>query len=98
MRGEKTRRLQLKRKEKLGTICESLDPLIEDRGGMQVEVNVKTGRGIGVRKSSKRCWEARRPNPMRKGGWGKRSSHVGCDARRNLILREQSTASAAHPI
>ena len=28
-----------------------------------VEVNVKTGRGVGVRKISKNCWEARRPNP-----------------------------------
>ena len=31
----------------------------EDRGGVRVEVNVKTGRGVGVRKISNNCWEAR---------------------------------------
>ena len=40
------------------------------RGGVRVEVNVKTGRGVGdgVRNISINCWEARRPNPMKKGG------------------------------
>ena len=39
----------------------------EERGGVRVEINVKTGRGVGVRKISKNCWEARRPNPMKAG-------------------------------
>ena len=59
---------------------------LEDRGGVRVEVNIKTGRGIGVRQTSKDAWEARRPNPMKKGGWLKISSRVGADAQAQAEL------------
>ena len=59
---------------------------VEDRGGVRVEINAKTGRGVGVRQISKNCWEARRPNPMKKGGWLKISSHVGADAQAQAEL------------
>ena len=58
----------------------------EDRGGVRVEVNVKMGRGVGVRKISNNCWEIRRPNPMKKGGWLKISSHVGAHAQAQAEL------------
>ena len=53
---------------------------------MQVEVNVKTGRGVGVRQTSKNTWEARRPNPIQKGAWLKISSHSGADAQAQAEL------------
>ena len=57
-----------------------------NRGGVRVEINAKTGRGVGVRQISKSCWEARRPNPMKKGGWLKISSRVGADAQAQAEL------------
>ena len=56
------------------------------RGGVRVEINAKTGRGVAVRQISKNFWEARRPNPMKKGGWLKISSHVGGDAQAQAEL------------
>ena len=58
----------------------------EDRGGVRVEVNFKMGRGVGVRKISNNCGEIRRPNPMKKGGWLKISSHVGAHAQAQAEL------------
>ena len=36
--------------------------------------------------TSKDAWEARRPNPMKKGGWLKISSRVGADAQAQAEL------------
>ena len=60
---------------------------VEDRGGVRVEINAKTGRGVGVRQISKNCWEARRPNPMKKGGWLKYRLTLVQMRRRRLSLR-----------